>query len=834
MSAGIVVGVLFITVAQPKHSQFCAKCHNNISFNNACKKSLSEDIGCIECHTHENKGMTVMATEIRDTHCTNDLCHPLTKLSAMPVHYKGLKPFQHKTHLAINLNQITLLSPDHEEVKNSPDGKVFTREDTKDKFIVTVQHPHRTSPIEGEETFFPRPWWEGLREGGELIQFIGKLRLRCTSCHANTGGEKHFETDTSTCNTCHFISQLTTAQSSSPISPLFQEKNSLCEGLTINNLNKFVVRYFEDSGTSTGSVQALSGLKPNSDKTVTNPSLKAGVNPPAPYTPYNPSLKAGVSGYTPYRGFSPDGTTTRSCSCYLLSITKSGNMQQSFNTKDEKSISNCTLCHDHIEKSKEIYGKIFKHDAYEKSEKVSCTDCHFKTIQGNGKVDKRSCYQCHPKIANNFNNASDMHYIHIDKHKTPCTSCHTSITHGWVRANDKIYGDSNTEHVDMEYKIQNLIIMGLGGMGIKGEPDPMHLATLNCSACHKDKQPYTNVASEVCNNCHNRGFDKMLSEQLHFVTSKMQRLRTLLVKAKRFHNSDTYDVSQYTIIHEAEANYNLIKGDGSFGVHNIKYVKDLLDYSIAKLTNKERFVASSNVPVQRPHLTSPLPLSPPHGGQGEETFSPRHWWEGLGEGGELIPSNKSPFPTSSCIDRCHVNYIAYRTIYQKEIFRHKMHSPDQDLECYQCHNNDPIDKKTHGNLILQNKDCQTCHHQEASDNDCLKCHSEVQEYINGGIQNIVTKKPDWMSKSVSCTDCHKLESDGASFKAVREYCIECHNPDYGLLYDAWKDVLDSKTKQLYKNNTNTLNIQNPLRLVQSYGVHNFRLSQMLLKSMDHD
>jgi len=55
--------------------------------------------------------------------------------------------------------------------------------------------------------------------------------------------------------------------------------------LTINNLNKFVVRHFED--------QALSGLKPNLDKTVTNPSLKAG-----------------VSGYTSYRGFSPDGTAT--------------------------------------------------------------------------------------------------------------------------------------------------------------------------------------------------------------------------------------------------------------------------------------------------------------------------------------------------------------------------------------------------------------------------------------------------------------------------------------------------------------------------------------------
>src|SRR3989338_11041657 len=55
------------------------------------------------------------------------------------------------------------------------------------------------------------------------------------------------------------------------------------KGLTINNLDKFVVQRFED--------QTLSWLKPNADKTVTNPSLKAG-----------------VSGYTYCRGFSHDGT----------------------------------------------------------------------------------------------------------------------------------------------------------------------------------------------------------------------------------------------------------------------------------------------------------------------------------------------------------------------------------------------------------------------------------------------------------------------------------------------------------------------------------------------
>src|SRR3990167_2276711 len=109
----------------------------------------------------------------------------------------------------------------------------------------------------------PRTRREGLGGGGELIQFIGKLRLRCISCHTNIGGERHFETDTRTCNACHFLSQSESVKSF-PTSPSSREENYLCE---------------------------------------------------------------------------------------------TQNVLQSINTKDEKSISNCTLCHDHIEKSKEIYGK---------------------------------------------------------------------------------------------------------------------------------------------------------------------------------------------------------------------------------------------------------------------------------------------------------------------------------------------------------------------------------------------------------------------------------------------------------------------------------------------
>ena len=99
-------------------------------------------------------------------------------------------------------------------------------------------------------------------------------------------------------------------------------------------------------------------------------------------------------------------------------------------------------------------GKFLNTTCMKKNEKVSCTDCHFETIQGDGKVDKKSCYQCHPKIANNFNNASDMHYIHIDKHTVACTSCHGQIMHGWIKESNKVYGNDNSGSTKENYMIQ--------------------------------------------------------------------------------------------------------------------------------------------------------------------------------------------------------------------------------------------------------------------------------------------------------------------------------------------------------------------------------------------
>ena len=230
---------------------------------------------------------------------------------------------------------------------------------------------------------------------------------------------------------------------------------------------------------------------------------------------------------------------------------------------------------------------------------------------------------------------------------------------------------------------------------------------------------------------------------------------------------------------------------------------------------------------------------------------------GLRKGEKKLPSL-----STSCTDRCHVYYKGYRTIYQGKIFRHRSHLPEQGLHCDRCHSSDAVGTETHGSLIIENKDCCKCHHKKKgeiprraslqkqdagttssfSDNKnvevvngfdneiCLKCHAIVKDYRDGIMKDSRVKKaPDWMSRSVSCTDCHKVDAERHAFMPVRDYCVECHNSDYGLLYDAWKDMLREQTRQTTNDETNTPFY---MKQLQMYGMHNFRLSKALLRTPD--
>ncbi|MCF6147901.1 MAG: hypothetical protein E3K37_04500 [Candidatus Kuenenia sp.] len=210
-----------------------------------------------------------------------------------------------------------------------------------------------------------------------------------------------------------------------------------------------------------------------------------------------------------------------------------------------------------------------------------------------------------------------------------------------------------------------------------------------------------------------------------------------------------------------------------------------------------------------------------------------------GKDNSLTLQTPIAYATGSCIDRCHVNYLSYRTQYKEDIFLHKNHSSLQNIECCECHNNDPVNTKTHGGLIIEENDCKKCHHKEAKNEDCLKCHSEVSDYRNGSfpyadINYTDMKTPDWMYKAVLCTDCHKKEENNFLFQDVRNLCIECHNDDYGLLYDKWQEFLREETQPDIYGYKKSAKMQSYMLQIRQHGIHNIRLSRILLKRIEKE
>ena len=165
----------------------------------------------------------------------------------------------------------------------------------------------------------------------------------------------------------------------------------------------------------------------------------------------------------------------------------------------------------------------------------------------------------------------------------------------------------------------------------------------------------------------------------------------------------------------------------------------------------------------------------------------------------------------------------------------------------------------------KNLSCKRCHHVSEEMTECIECHKEPFEYLRGktGVEGIKSV-PDMMSRAVKCEDCHKYDGEGLKFKGVKEYCIECHNNDYGKLYNAWTKTIKDRLREfnyriqsldeefgfLYKNESNVEGEKNEeageqsnvdtfmdqtgktVDLITKYGTHNFNLTRILLDSLD--
>jgi formate-dependent nitrite reductase cytochrome c552 subunit len=126
---------------------------------------------------------------------------------------------------------------------------------------------------------------------------------------------------------------------------------------------------------------------------------------------------------------------------------------------------------------------------------------------------------------------------------------------------------------------------GTGGSGVEDMPSShSEIMPKQCVTCHmykeeedkiREKGGHTfRVNEKVCLKCHDDP-ESLVSKRQSEITTLLKQLKSLLDRA-----SDKRSKS-YMI---AKLNYDIVIADNGLGIHNPKYAKALLKYSIASLT----------------------------------------------------------------------------------------------------------------------------------------------------------------------------------------------------------------------------------------------------------
>lgn len=101
----------------------------------------------------------------------------------------------------------------------------------------------------------------------------------------------------------------------------------------------------------------------------------------------------------------------------------------------------------------------------------------------------------------------------------------------------------------------------------------MAVSGITCQSCHVRSEEGCSDGTDACNQCHVAGYKKLVPRWQKTIRKKVSRLNKLLQRAVDDKLIPEYPPAIKEFI-------DLLKKDGSAGVHNIFMINDLLDRSI--------------------------------------------------------------------------------------------------------------------------------------------------------------------------------------------------------------------------------------------------------------
>ena len=396
-------------------------------------------------------------------------------------------------------------------------------------------------------------------------------------------------------------------------------------------------------------------------------------------------------------------------------------------------VSGCGSCHGPPKDDIMIWGIPFNHSEYIKN-RIECGTCHLHVAVGRGDVRLDKCSACHINITGMTLGSKKMHEVHVSNEKINCFKCHDEIKHGKVEVFE-VFSPVCQECHGNKHSVQEKVYSGSGGRDVAVLPDPMFLAGVSCRGCHEVKlvKTHAEVSFELpefnpnsCSNCHGKGYDKLVQKWQKIVKERIQKIEYeieiagLLKRAglKKFKDEDV------------RVNFEIVKKDGSYGAHNIKYVNLLLDAIEKKIDT----------------------------------------WRGKPELEAVYKNN------SRCLD-CHFGIENLNSAYNGKNFPHGVHL--FKLNCVNCHTGGEPVQVNHGRILDVASNCNSCHHRNltspVSEAKCESCHSKQVNFYQG---KFLADTEDFMFQAgVSCQDCHVTEGN-LPVKPSVEICGACHEKEY--------------------------------------------------------
>jgi len=384
------------------------------------------------------------------------------------------------------------------------------------------------------------------------LDYLG-ITVKCSSCHSHVKGDEHFNINRNACIACHLLKPRTAVERA------------------VN-------------GHGNGSASSRPAIMPVASMPIGRPISQ----PPEFASGLGRSSATGPAG-----GMSVITTQP---------VLKGAPAQ-------------CKSCHNPPDKPIKYQGLDVVHKDYV-AYGAACESCHHRATAPADKVTDAHCLTCHEYGLERKGSVEETHRQHYSgEYKVECFSCHGVVSHGpaaqAMRLNQV---DCRACHLGQHtiqqatYKVR--LPAGTGAVtsqstttqstttqstttrsAVELAVTPMFLAHVDCTGCHVKPRALrakpgsgavvAAASSKACDRCHQKG----LGDQMVPMWQRNARDLYRIVEAKFKPLEGDKDPHVVELVGEARKMLDVVRLDGSWGVHNPLYTQKLLNEARQRLVD---------------------------------------------------------------------------------------------------------------------------------------------------------------------------------------------------------------------------------------------------------